>query len=200
MIQEKIAKTASAAEASVIDKMSKTVESPKTAVPQKKTDIGTVAAISVAFTGIATVLGGILDAFLGLGYWIPLGILGIMLCISLPSVFIAWSKLRQRNIAPILDASGWAINGNVKITTILGTSLTHLPSRPAGAYFTPFDKFSPRREKIAKVILWILLVLVIALLIFLHAKYPGWLTATWQKVKAWFSVHGPKLNVPTLKE
>jgi hypothetical protein len=200
MIQERIAKTASAAEASVIDKMSKTVESPKTALPQKKTDIGTVAAISVAFTGIATVLGGILDAFLGLGYWIPLGILGIMLCISMPSVFIAWSKLRQRNIAPILDASGWAINGNVKITTILGTSLTHLPSRPAGAYFTPFDKFSSRRTRIAKIVLWTLLVLLIALLFFLHIKYPGLISAKWLKVKEWFSVHGPKLNVPTLKE
>ena len=200
MIQEKIAKTASAAEASVIDKMSKTVESPKTAMPQKKTDIGTVAAISVAFTGIATVLGGILDAFLGLGYWIPLGILGIMLCISLPSVFIAWSKLRQRNIAPILDASGWAINGNVKITTILGTSLTHLPSRPAGAYFSSIDKFAPRRARIARILLWILLVVLIGLLVFLHVKYPGWLTATWQKVKVWFSIHGPKLNVPTVKE
>lgn len=200
MIQERIAKTASAAEASVIDKMSKTVESPKTALPQKKTDIGTVAAISVAFTGIATVLGGILDAFLGLGYWIPLGILGIMLCISLPSVFIAWSKLRQRNIAPILDASGWAINGNVKITTLLGTSLTDLPSRPAGAYFTPFDKFSSRKANIAKIVLWTLLVLLIALLIFLHFKHPGFLTACWQKIKTWFSLHGPKLNVPSLKE
>ena len=189
MIQEKIAKTASAAEANVLDKMSKTVESPKTAMPQKKTDIGTVAAISVAFTGIATVLGGILDAFLGLGYWIPLGIIGIMLCISLPSVFIAWSKLRQRNIAPILDASGWAINGNVKITTLLGTSLTHLPSRPAGAYFSAIDKFAPRRAKVARILLWILLIILIGGLFFLHIKYPGWLSASWQKVKAWFSVH-----------
>ena len=200
MIQEKIAKTASAAEASVIDKMAKTVESPKTAAQQKKTDIGTVAAISVAFTGIATVVGGILDAFLGLGYWIPLGIIGIMLCISLPSVFIAWSKLRQRNIAPILDASGWAINGNVKITALLGTSLTHLASRPAGAYFTAFDKFASRRARIAKIVFWILLVLIIGLLIFMHIKYPEYLKEVWKSIKSWFSSHGPKVNMPTLKE
>lgn len=200
IIQEKLAKTASNAESSVMDKMSKTVESPKTALSQKKTDVGTVAAISVAFTGIATVLGGLLSAFLKLGYWIPLGIVGIMLFISLPSVFIAWSKLRQRNIAPILDASGWAINGNVKITTTLGTSLTHLPSRPAGAYFSSIDPFAAKKAPVKKIVFWCIIILLIVLLIVLQIKFPGGLPALWGKIKSWFSVHGPKIDTSALQE
>lgn len=201
IIQEKLAKTATNAENNVMSKVTKTVDDPKSAaIPQKKTDIGTVAAISVAFTGIATVLGGILDAFLGLGYWIPLGIVGIMLCISLPSVFIAWSKLKQRNIAPILDASGWAINGNVKITTALGTSLTHLPIRPAGAYFSAIDPFASKKAPVKKIVFWSIIIVLIILLIVLQIKVPGGLPAIWGKIKSWFSVHGPKLDTSKLQE
>ena len=35
-----------------------------------------------------------------------------MLAISGPSMLIAWLKLRQRNIGPILDANGWAVNAH----------------------------------------------------------------------------------------
>ena len=170
LIQEKIAKTAANAENKVMDKMSKTVEDPKAAAG-KKTDIGTVAAISVAFTGIATVVGAVLEKFLGLGYWIPLGIIGIMLAISLPSVFIAWRKLRQRNISPILDASGWAVNGNVKITTALGASFTHLPAKPAAAYIRSIDPFAEKKAPVKRIIFCVILVVLIAVLVFLQVKF-----------------------------
>ena len=81
MIQERVAKTASEAESGVTGKMSSIVEKPADAASQaqggvKKIDVGTVAALSVAFTGMATVVGGLLSAFFGLGYWIPVGIAG----------------------------------------------------------------------------------------------------------------------------
>ena len=94
LIQEKIAKTTSSAESKVFDSMAKVVENPSEAangLSSKKTDVGTIAAISVAFTGIATVVGGIMEAFLRLGKWIPLGIIGIVLIISLPSdIHLHW--------------------------------------------------------------------------------------------------------------
>ena len=43
--------------------------------------------------------------------WMPLGLLALMLLISGPSMLLAWLKLRQRNLGPLLDANGWAING-----------------------------------------------------------------------------------------
>lgn len=170
-IQDKIAKTAAAAEEKVSGKMTNAVADPKTAAASataatantKKTDVGTVAAISVAFTGIATVVGGLLQAFLGLGYWIPLGIIGIILAISFPSMFIAWSKLRQRNIAPILDASGWAVNGNVRINIPLGASLTKTGVRPKNSTLDAYDPFTQKKFPLIRVI--ILLILLAALII-----------------------------------
>ncbi|MBP5465541.1 MAG: hypothetical protein J6Y13_10260, partial [Treponema sp.] len=169
LIQEKIAKSAANAESKVSDKMAGAVEKPKDAAASatasvantKKTDVGTVAAISVAFTGIATVVGGLLHAFLGLGFWIPLGIAGIILAISLPSMLIAWFKLRQRNIAPILDASGWAVNGNVKINIPLGATLTALPVRPEGSRLDSYDPFSQKKFPVKRVILFGLLALIV---------------------------------------
>ena len=58
---------------------------------------------------------------------IPLAVLGIVLSISGPSMLIAWLKLRQRSLGPILDASGWAINNRMKLSTRLGGSLTKRP-------------------------------------------------------------------------
>lgn len=187
MIQEKLAKTASEAENSMFSKMSKVVDDPKNvktaASSAKKTDVGTIAAISVAFTGIATVLGGVLDAFLGLGYWIPLGILGIILAISLPSMFIAWSKLRQRNIAPILDASGWAINGNVKITPALGQSFTHLASRPASAYLSSKDPFALKKVPLKRIVFVLVILLILILSVYLILKNPDGINGIFMSIK-----------------
>ena len=186
MIQEKFAKTASAAESSVLDKMTKVVDNPSSAVQDaqsKKTDVGTVAALSVAFTGIATVVGGLLQAFFGLGVWIPLGIAGIMLAVSLPSVIIAWHKLKQRNIGPILDASGWAVNGNVRITPVLGASLTHLPVRPLNASLFKYDPFPLKKFPLKSVIAWILVIVAASALIVLAVRHPDKTAALWSRLK-----------------
>lgn len=194
LIQEKLAKNATKAETNVMDKMSKTVDDPKANAP-KKTDVGTVAAISVAITGIATIVMSILGFFKGLGAWIPLAIILIMLFISLPSVFIAWSKLRKRNIAPILDASGWAINGNVRITTPLGNSLTELPDRPAIAYLAKKDPYAQKKFPIKRVIFITILILLIAAAILIQLKFNGGLKGFWEVIKSWFAKHGPDIDI-----
>jgi hypothetical protein len=48
-------------------------------------------------------------------------------------MFIAWLKLRQRTLGPLLEASGWAINGRVKINIPLGKSLTQMATLPPGS-------------------------------------------------------------------
>jgi hypothetical protein len=77
----------------------------------------------------------------------PLGLLGIILAISGPSMLIAWLKLRQRNIGPILEANGWAINGRVKINIPLGTSLTATKKLPLGAKRLLDDPFEDQVAK-----------------------------------------------------
>ncbi|WP_067064001.1 hypothetical protein [Roseateles chitosanitabidus] len=95
--------------------------------PGRRVDVGTVAALGVALGSISTVIVGLFGRFVDLGWWIPLALVGIMLSISGPSMLIAWLKLRQRSLGPILDASGWAINNRMKLSTRLGTSLTKRP-------------------------------------------------------------------------
>ncbi len=201
LIQEKIAKMAADKENEVNEKLSDVVATSTsgaaaqqqdaaaqatTAAP-KKIDIGTIAALSVTFTGIATVVGGILNAFLGLGWWIPLGIVGILLAISLPSMILAYLKLRQRNIAPILDASGWAINGNTKISTVLGRSLTHLPNRPVGAFLSGKDPFATKKFPWRRVILCAVLLALVVTALVLIVKNPDGIAGVWKDIKETFS-------------
>ena len=64
---------------------------------------------------------------------IAAAVLGVMLLISLPSVVLAYITLRKRNLGPILDANGWAVNANAKINVAFGTTLTGLAKLPAGS-------------------------------------------------------------------
>lgn len=186
LIQEKIAKSTTSAESKVFDSMAKVVENPTKAtndLSNKKTDVGTIAAISVAFTGIATVVGGIMEAFLGLGKWIPLGIIGIILIISLPSVLIAWRKLKQRNIAPILDASGWAINGNVRIPTLLGDSLTKLPVYPVKSFLPTKDPYASKKFPVKRVVFGLILLTLIVSAVVVIVKNPDGISGVWNGIK-----------------
>ena len=111
-------------------------EAPKT--PPAPFDVarfaGIFAAISLAFGVIATVLSAMITGFLALEGWqMPIAILGVMLLISAPSMIMAWFKLRQRQLSPILDANGWAVNSHAKINIPFGTTLTLLATLPKGA-------------------------------------------------------------------
>jgi hypothetical protein len=75
----------------------------------------------------------------------PLGLLGLVLLISGPSVMIAWLKLRGRNIGPLLDANGWAINANAMLNTPFGASLTKVAVKPAGSKVDTRDPFQEVR-------------------------------------------------------
>ena len=204
MIQERVAKTASEAEGNVTQKMSSAVEKPSDLAKSandsaKKFDVGTIAALSVAFTGMATVVGGLLSAFFKLGYWVPLGIVGIILAISLPSMFIAWLKLRQRNIAPILDASGWAVNGNVKINIPLGAHLTQTGIRPRGSKIDTFDPYAQKKFPIKRVLLCVILLALIIICLVAILKNPNGISGVLTDVKNFFVGLGQKF-VPKTPE
>ncbi|HYC46576.1 MAG TPA: hypothetical protein VED01_13975 [Burkholderiales bacterium] len=140
MIEEQVAKRAGAADkdaqgklsalAANVAKPSPPAQAPAAAARQRRIDVGTVAALGVALGSISTVIVGVFSKFIDLGLWIPLALVGIVLAISGPSVVIAWLKLRQRSLGPILDASGWAINGRMRINVPLGASLSRMPKLP----------------------------------------------------------------------
>jgi hypothetical protein len=124
-----VAVTAGTAEKKPDEKPKEAGEPP----PEKGIDVGTVAAIGVAVGGIATFFSSILATFFGLGMWMPIGLLALLLAISGPAMLIAWLKLRQRNIGPLLDANGWAVNARAYINVPFGGALTGVAKLPAGA-------------------------------------------------------------------
>jgi hypothetical protein len=112
----------------------------------KKIDVGTVAAIGVALGSIGAMVTGILGVFFGMGAWMPLGIVAVILLISGPSMILAWLKLRRRNIGPLLNAEGWAINSKLKINIPFGASLSHLAKLPAGSIRLVKDPFAEKKR------------------------------------------------------
>ncbi len=72
----------------------------------------------------------------------PLGILAIFILISGPSMLIAALKLRQRNLGPILDANGWAVNAKAKVNIPFGGSLTQIPRLPPGSHRDLVDPYA----------------------------------------------------------
>jgi hypothetical protein len=100
--------------------------------------------LGVAAAGLGAMLGAIIAGFLGLGIWMPLGVLAMVLLISGPSMILAWLKLRQRNLGPLLDANGWAINAKAKINVPFGRSLTCMAKLPAGSQRDLTDPFAEK--------------------------------------------------------
>ncbi|MEK6696299.1 MAG: hypothetical protein AABY98_03965 [Candidatus Deferrimicrobiota bacterium] len=108
---------------------------------------GIFAAIGLAIGAIGTMLAAVLTGILKLAWWqIPIAIAAIMLAISLPSVLLAWLKLRQRNLGPILDANGWAVNARAKINIPFGTSLTAVARLPENAERSLVDPFAEKKS------------------------------------------------------
>ncbi len=154
-IEDMVAKRAAAAdEASNARLQTATTETATTATagaqaappPKPKFDVGVVAALGVAVGGITAALGAMLQAIFGLGYLMPLGLLGVILLISGPSMLIAWLKLRRRNLGPILDANGWAVNALTRVNIPLGRSLTGVAELPKGASREMSDPFAPKKS------------------------------------------------------
>ncbi|TNC94884.1 MAG: hypothetical protein FD121_1506 [Gallionellaceae bacterium] len=108
---------------------------------------GIFAAIGLAIGAIGGILATVVGGILSLEFWqIPLAVIGLMLTISLPSMVLAWFKLKRRNLGPILDACGWAINARVLINIPFGTSLTALPILPSGAHRSLVDPYAEEKS------------------------------------------------------
>ncbi|PTQ90639.1 hypothetical protein [Agitococcus lubricus] len=104
---------------------------------------GIFAAMGLAVGAIATAIASVVSGFMALIWWqMPLAISGLLLMISGPSMIMAWFKLRQRNLSPILDANGWAVNSSAKVNIAFGESLTMLATLPKGAQRSLKDPFA----------------------------------------------------------
>ena len=153
MIEERAAKQAAAADANSNTQLTAVANAPLApagtaapAAPAKPAfDPSVIALLSLAIGALAGAVASIL-AFLGkFETWqVPLVVVCIMLVISAPSMAIAWLKLRKRNLGPILDANGWAVNAKAKMNVPFGGALTGVAALPPGATFGAADKYAEK--------------------------------------------------------
>lgn len=136
---------------------------------------GIFAAIGLALGALGTALAAVVTGFLSLPGWqMPLVIAGILLLISGPSMLLAWLKLRQRNLGPLLDANGWAVNTRARINIPFGSALTGVASLPAGASRSMADPYA-EKETPWGTWMFLLIVVVIAIVLWRQGVYDRFL-------------------------
>jgi hypothetical protein len=108
---------------------------------------GIFAAIGLAIGAIGTAIASIVTGFLQLAWWqMPLAVAGVILVISGPSCIIAAMKLQSRNLGPVLDASGWAVNTQLKINLPFGRALTAMAKLPEHAERALTDPYAEKKQ------------------------------------------------------
>lgn len=165
-IQEKINKSAAEKDAKAFDDMKTQADSAADPNAPKKQafDIakfaGIFAAIGMALGMIGTALVEVAAGMKGFSWWQYLLILVcILLVISGPSMIMAWMKLRRRNLAPVLNANGWAVNADTIISVPFGVTLTEQVQFPLIKLTDPFAKKGMPTWK--KALIWIAVLIVL---------------------------------------
>jgi len=126
---------------------------------------GIFAAIGLALGAIGTALAAIVAGLLALPAWqLPVVAAGVILLISGPSMLLAWLTLRRRNLGPLLDANGWAVNTHARINIPFGGSLTGVAALPPGSSRSLEDPFAEKQTPWKAWFLFLMLVTIIAVL------------------------------------
>lgn len=189
-VSEKITKSAADKESKQFEDMTSKADAATndlTAKPEgadakaneKKAQVFDIAKFAGIFAAIGLALGAIGGVLATLGgfvvtkwYNIILLIAAAVIIVSGPSMFLAWIKLRKRNLGPVLNANGWAVNSKIKVNVRFGATLTGLAQYPKLVLDDPFaDKKTPTWRK------WlygVLAVLVVVFAILFFTKSLPW--------------------------
>ena len=167
-VTDKITKSASEKESKQFDEMTNKADETTTKLAvkneasaaenkanEKKAQMFDIAKFAGIFAAIGLALGAIGGVLAALGgfvaakwYNVIILIAAIIILISGPSMLLAWLKLRKRNLGPVLNANGWAVNSDVKINTTFGKTLTSMAKYPKVVAPDPFaDKKMPWWQK-----------------------------------------------------
>ena len=124
--------------------------------------VGIFAAIGLALGALGSAVATTIASFLKLQWWqMPLAIAGLLLLISGPAMILAWFKLRQRNLGPLLDANGWAINARAKLNIPFGASLTALAKLPDGSKQLLSDPYAEQKTPWKSILLLVLILVTV---------------------------------------
>lgn len=162
-VEDKINKSAAEKDAKAFDDMTAKADAAADPNAEKKPafDIakfaGIFAAIGMALGMIGTALAAVAGGLASLNWWqLIIVFICILLVISGPSMIMAWMKLRRRNLAPVLNANGWAVNADAIISVPFGLKLTEQVR-------FPFTKNPVKKNPAGKICLVILLLIILGL-------------------------------------
>ena len=165
-IEEKINKSAAEKDAKVMSDVQTNMDAKVEGkdAPKPPFDIakfaGIFAAIGMALGMIGTALAAVAHGMRGFAWWQYLIVfVVILLVISGPSMVMAWLKLRRRNLAPVLNANGWAVNADTIISVPFGVTLTEQVQFPLIKLSDPFAKKGMPAWK--KALIWISILIVV---------------------------------------
>ncbi len=163
-IESQVAKRVAAAKTATTANLQAAGAAPAAgAAAPSKIDTGTLAAIGLVLTGLLNVLGIVFARLVGLPVWeVLLAIFAIIIAISAPSVIMAWFKLRMRNLGPILDANGWAVNARAKLSVPFGASLTQTATLPPGSQRDLRDPYA-HKSQVVEIVVALVLIIIIGL-------------------------------------
>jgi hypothetical protein len=151
------------------------VEAPKKA--EGAAIASTAAAMGIAVGLISTAVAGFVSALSRMPLWkTAVGLVVLLLIISGPSMILTWFKLRARNVAPILNACGWAVNRNLRLTLKLGrifTTEAMLPAHAERQLNDPFADDNVARNRLILIVILIVLVTILWLFGLLDAVLPA---------------------------
>lgn len=137
-------------------------EAAPAAKPDGAAMASSVAAIGIAVGLVGSAIGGLVSTISGLPLWKTLlGIVAVFLIVSGPSVILAWFKIRNRDLAPVLNACGWAVNKKLKMNTRLGREFTREAVIPIGSKIEltdPYVRNNPVRRALAIIVLAAILI------------------------------------------
>ena len=137
-VEDKVNKSAAEKDAKAFDDMTAKADAASADPAAEKKpafDIakfaGIFAAIGMALGMIGTALASVAVGLGKLSWWqLIIVFVCILLVISGPSMIMAWLKLRRRNLAPVLNANGWAVNADAIISVPFGKTLTEQVAFP----------------------------------------------------------------------
>ena len=144
--------------------------------PKQSFDIAKFAGIFAALGMAVGFIGSALAKLVNPWYTPFIVIAVLVVVISGPSMFIAWTKLRKRNLGPVLNANGWAINSRVLVNIVFGATLTTLAKYPKLAKSS--DPYIQKKSPWPAIIFIFLLVLVAVGLVLYFTGNLGWLGIT----------------------
>jgi MFS family permease len=168
-VGDQFARFAASKEKSVQGGLNAAVAAPAApaAAPSPSFDIakfaGIFAAIGLAIGAIGGAVASVFSGLLRLAPWEwPLAVAAALLLISGPSMLLAALKLRQRNLGPLLEGTGWAVNGRVKINMPLGAALTERGVLPPDSDRLAFDPYEDEAANTRRFVASVLAVMVLA--------------------------------------